>query len=92
MMKSRVFTKLTRGAMVACFAVASCLIVTTGCSQSSGPSPTTGKQVKCACGKKCQGKCKTPCKMTAEKKKRAKTHKKPCDHKSKNVKDAAETK
>ena len=88
MMKSRVFTKLTRGAMVACFAVASCLIVTTGCSQSCGPCPATCKHTKGACAKK----SKTPCKMTAEKKKRAKTHKKPCDHKSKKVKDAAETK
>ena len=84
MMKSRVFTKMTRGAMVACFAVASCMIVTTGCSQSSGPSPTTGKQVKPTPDK--EGKA------TAEKKECTKPCKKPCSHKSKNVKGATETK
>ena|GEM_PF-6175622 len=75
MMKTRVFTKLIRSAMVACFAVASCMIVTTACSQSSESCPAT---------------CKAPCKTAAKEKKCSKPCKKPCGHKSKKAASTTE--
>ncbi len=69
MLKSRLFPRLIRGAMVACFALGSCLIVTTGCQENGKACPSTCKQT-CAkeCDKPCPKKCAKPCaKKTSDK-------------------------
>ena len=48
-MKSRVFAKLIRSAMVACFVLGSCLVVTTGCQENGKACPATCPQKKACC-------------------------------------------
>ncbi len=58
MLKNRWFARLTRSAVVACFALGSCLIVTTGCQENGKACPSTCKQ---KCDKPCPKKCARPC-------------------------------
>jgi len=54
--KNRLFAKVIRSAMVGCFALGSCLIVSTGCQENGKACPSTCKQT---CAKPCPKKCST---------------------------------
>ena len=69
-MKSRVFAKLIRSAIVVCFVLGSCLIVTTGCQENGKACPATCPQKKACCKqdkKECHKKQREECKKPREK-------------------------